>query len=268
MSESIKAICWLVIIICEFVAVFVWSDDRPDATVWKLRLGCIIVAVLALVPIFKLNTRRDHVHDYLGDLSGSFFNRKGFTFSFEAMAIDGTAYMYAYFQNQYDQPCVGQIALRPVNKLFRGRAKIETIRYKIDCAPAGFGFARIAIPIPQDLQGKPLQFEVGAAAEFPDGKGQRLRFDDGVFLRTGTDFVNSIGTANAIVSSLNIFGLLMGSMNSTNPAFAIISLPKGVAEHVPDQRVPEVQTLWQLDDEPIEGGIRRLLNQGLPSQRC
>ena len=66
-----------------------------------------------------------------------------------------------------------------------------------------------------------------ASVRYPDGKGQRLRFFDGVFLRSDTNFGNSFGTALAIA------GAATGSIALTQPATVAIELPGGVAQDIP-----------------------------------
>ena len=246
MGESTKAICALLLIIGAIAGAIAWTADRPDTTTWGFRIGGPTLAILALVLILKLHSRADLVDDYLRDHAGTYFNRDGFGFAFIATAVDGIAYMDAYFQNQHDKPCTGRIALRPARGFFMNRAKIDTMTYEIACAPAAFGFARLAIPIPETLQGKRQSFEVGASAHYPAGKGQRLRFHDGVFLRTNTNFGNSVGTA------LTVAGAATGSLVLSKPATVTVVLPVGVAEAIPENLVPEITTLWRLGDPPLE----------------
>jgi len=246
MGESTKSVCALVMVVGIVVAAVAWTTDRPDATTWTFRIGGLVMTVLALGFILKLHFRADVAHDYLRSRTGTYFNRDGFCFAFVATAVDGIAYLDAYFQSQRDKPCVGRIALRPARGFFMTRAKIESITYEIECPAAGFGFARIAVPISEKLQGKAQSFEVGASVSYPDGKGERLRFHDGVFLRSNTNFGNSFGTA------LTVAGAATGSLILSKPATAKIELPLGVAEDVPDCLAPEINVLWQLGDPPIE----------------
>jgi hypothetical protein len=151
MGESTKAICAVMLIVGAIASAIAWTADQPDAVTWSFRIGGPTLALLALGLILKLHFRADLAHDYLRDRAGTYFNRDGFCFAFVATAADGIAYMDAYFQNQRDKPCVGRIALRPARGFLMGRTKIETITYEIECAPAAFGYARIAIPIPEKL---------------------------------------------------------------------------------------------------------------------
>lgn len=246
MGESTKSVCALLMIVGVIATALAWTADRPDATTWGFRIGGPITVILALGLILKLQVRADLEHDYLRPLTGTYFNRDGFCFAFVVTAVDGIAFMDAYFQTQYDRPSLGRIALRPARGFFMTRAKIDSITFEIECPPAGFGFARIAIPIPEKLQGKRQSFEVGASVRYPEGKGRRIRFHDGVFLRSNTNFGNSFGTA------LTVAGAATGSILLSKPATATINLPTGVIEDIPDNLVSETKTLWRMGEPALE----------------
>lgn len=246
MNESIKAVAAVVMIVCAVGAAIAWTTGRPDVTTWGFRIGGPVLVVLCLAVILMPYFRKDLAHDYLRDRARTYFNRDGFGFAASATAVDGTAYMDLYFQNQYDKPCVGRVALRPARGFFLTRAKIDTILYEIQCAPGAFGFARLAVPVPEDLQGKRQSFEVGASVDYPDGKGNRLRFHDGLFLRANTNF------GDAFTTALTVAGLFTGSIVISTPATVKVDLPANVATEIPVKLAPEVNTLWRLGDPPLD----------------
>jgi len=245
MGESIKAVCSLILIVAPLVGIGAWMQDQPGAIAWSFRIGSIIAPVLALGTILKLHFRADVAFDYLRKQAGTYFNRDGFCFALSAVAEDHIAYVVAHFQNQRDRPCRGRIALRPARGFFLGRANLDVIVFDIECAPAAFGMARLAVPLPENLQGKRQAFEVGASVDHLDEKGQTLRFHDGVFLRTNSNFGNPFGTAVAVA------GLLGGAVVINQPAKATIQLPIGVAESLEGSEMPEIVTLWKLGDPPL-----------------
>ena len=246
MSESIKAVCVLVLVVACFATVFAWFADRPDALTWSFRVGCPIVAVLAVGLIFVLNSRADVAPDYLHRCAGNYFNRGGFCFALAAIPVDGVCYLVAYFQNQRDQPCLGRIALRPARGFFLRRAKIETITFEVNCEPAAFGWTRIPVPLIDELQGRRQTFEVGASVDYRQGKGHRLRFRDGIFIRANSNF------GNAFATTVIVAGTLTGHIVLTRPATTTIALPSGVAEDIPEELKPETETLWRLGDPTLE----------------
>ena len=248
MGESTKAVCTLVMIIGVFAAVFGWSADRPTETEWGLRIGGPAAASMAIIIILALHFRADLAHDYLRPITGSYFNRDGFCFALVATAVDGIAYLDVYFQTQFDRPCQGRIAVRPARGFFLTRAKIDTITFDIDCPAAGFGFVRFAIPVPAKLQGKKQSFEVGASASHPEGKGKRLRFHDGVFLRTNSNFSKPFGTA-ALIAGAATASIPLVAL--AQPVTTSVALPSGVAEEIPENLEPVLKILWKLGDSDL-----------------
>ncbi len=246
MGESTKSTCALLMIVSAVTAALAWMDDRPDLTTWLLRICGLIVATLSLCLILTLHFRNDFEHDYLRSSFRTYFNRDGLCFAFSVTVTNGIAFIHAHFQTQYDRRSIGRIALRPARVFLIGRAGIDTITFNIDCPPAGFGVARIAFPIPKHLQGERQSFEVGAAVKYPNGKGHRIRFHDGVFLRPDTDFVDSVGSALTVASAA------AGSMVRLGTVTTTIDLPLGVAEELPSTPEPESKILWQLGEPALE----------------
>ena len=82
----------------------------------------------------------------------------------------------------------------------------------------------VKIAVPVQLQGKAVSFDVGATVEFPDGKGKRLRFNDGVFLRTNARHKDGVQT------TLMIAGLATGRIVYFSPATTKILLPSNVLD--------------------------------------
>jgi hypothetical protein len=245
MSESIKASFGAVVAIASIAAIAAWMMPADHEVKWGIRIGAPILAVVALVPILILQYRPDKVPDYLQERVAKYFNRDGFCFSFIATPLGGVAHLDAYFQNQYERPCIGRIGLRPAWGIFQKAANIEAVTYEIECGPGAFGFARVAIPVPAELQGKIVTFEVGASVNYPKGKGKRLRFSDGLFLRANANFGNNFATA------LTIAGAAAGAIVWTTPAKTRVLLPRGVAQEIAEDVSTETRTLWRLGDPPL-----------------
>ena len=245
MGESIKAVCVLLMIVAALVAAAFWCDDRPDATTWIVRLASSGFVVVALAVILKLHFRADALPDYLLTTAGEYFNRDGFCFALGTTVVDGVAYLNIYFQNQYDQPCCGRVAIRPARGFWMTRSEIQTVGMEIDCDAGAFGVARSALPLLREVQGKPQTFEVGASVSYGPGKRRRHRFHDGIFLRANSDF------GNALATSAFVAGALCGKIIILHPATATLTLPSGVAEEVFQGDRVEIETLWRLGDSPL-----------------
>lgn len=244
MVESVKALLSLFMIVAGMTAALAWFEDQPDQTTWILRISGPLVALLTLTVLLGLHFRRDVVPDYLQKAMGGYFNRDGFCFAFATDVVDGVCQLHTYFQNQYERPCVGRIALRPARGFF-SRASIDTIIFEIPCEAAGFGVVTLPIGLPREVQGKRQSFEVGASVEYPDGRGQRLRFRDGVFLRANEKFGDSFSNILAVA------GAVGGAIVLTTPAKVTMTLPANVADTLPIDVETRMQTHWKLNDAPL-----------------
>lgn len=248
MSESVKSVCALVFAVALIGGILAWLLDQPGPTMWAFRVGCPVVAVGALGVILGLQGRKDLAPDYLHGQVGGYFNRDGFCFGFRAVAKSELCVLEAYYQNQMDQASVGRIALRPAKGFWLGRAPIENVTFEIACDPGAFGVVRMPLPVPEKLQGKTQAFEVGASVKYPSGKGRKVRFRDGIFLRANSKFGNKFGTA------LTVAGAAGGMIVLSSPATVKLKLPEDVVETLPDDLPPpKVKTLWKLGDAPLEG---------------
>jgi hypothetical protein len=245
MGESFKAMCVLVLIVAALVAAVAWIDEQPSSTTWIVRIGMPLLAVLALAVVLKLHFRTDLVPDYLRAAMGDYFNRDGFCFAFKATAVEGVAYLNVFFQNQYDQPCRGRIAIRPARGFWMTRPEIPTVALEIDCSPAAYGVAKVAMPLMPEILGKKQRFEVGASVDYAQGNRHRLRFRDGVFLRANSEFGNAFATA------VSVTGVLCGNVVLSSPATATIAIPTDVTQELPQGNRPSITTLWKLGDPPL-----------------
>ena len=227
------------------VAFLTWMIDRPDALIWSFRIGGAVTAALGVFLFLKACVLKDVESDYLRLIQKHYFRRDGFCFTSVVTAEEGVAVMKVYFQSQYDQPSVARVALRPSRRLFLARPAIFPIIFEIDCPPAGVGVARIAFSIPHDLQGQLQSFEVGLSVQYPHGKGQRVRFHEGLLLRTNANFGDSFSTG------LTIIAACVGILTLSRLATAKIKLPVGVAGELSVPSEPEVIVLWQLGDRDL-----------------
>lgn len=246
MGQSFKALCSLALIAAIGVTAAAWLDVFPNRTTWIARVVSPLIAFALVGVLLKLHRRQDRVPDYLQAATGVYFNRDGFCFGFATSVAGGMCLMHAYFQNQFERPCLDRIALRPSRGFFLNRAQIEWITFEIRCDAAAFGVATLPIALPQDVQGKAQSFEVGASVEYPDGKGKRLRYRDGIFLRTNTNFGSAFGAA------VKVLGAMSGHIVLSKPASVTISLPNEVAAALPADAVSDIKTLWKLGDPPLD----------------
>jgi len=246
MREALKVLCVVIFMFATPAFAIGWTDPTNGAVSVFLRYGCPVLAVLGFAGFLKIHFRPDLAPDYLYHHVGTYLNRGGFCFGFRTSVVDRICYLEVFFQNQQDKPCVGRVGLRPARGFFLGRANIKPIAIEIKCEAAAFGTAKIAIPVPSELQGKRQPFNVGASVLYLNGKGRTLRFRDGIVLRANSNF------GNAFATTLMVVGALTGSIVWTTPDNAILDLPTGVDEDVTDSSGPEVRMLWKLGDPHLE----------------
>ncbi len=220
--------------------------DRPDALVWSFLIGGVVTAILGSGLFLRLYFRRDIACDYLRSVNSTYFNCDGFCLATEVTIEGGVAWMKTYFQSQYDKPSVARVALRPARGIFMRRAPIDPMVFEVECPPAGFGVTRIAFPIPHELQGRHQSFEIGASIQYPEGKGLRIRFNEGVLLRTNANFGNTFDTV------LSLAGIWAGFLVFSRPTATRMKLPVGVAQNLPQADEPEVVVMWQLGDPKLD----------------
>lgn len=243
MGESTKAVAALVMIVGVVVAGFAWIDDRPNFTTWTCLYGGVGVAAIAGAFLVGLQLRSDHEVDYLRDAFGTYFNRDGFCFAVRPCEREGRAFLDLYYQLQFEGPCTAQVWLRhKVKWAQQGAPTIDPLVCQVHCPPGGLGVVRFPIAIPEELQGKSQSFEVGAAVTYPQGKGERLRFHDGVWLRSDSAFQMAFDTA------LTLAGAAAGTIVLSKPATTVLLLPQGVESRLPADQTPEVETFWKLGD--------------------
>ena len=219
--------------------------DKPNGTIWLFRLMGPLTTLVFLSIVFALHFKRDVEEDYLKAHFDSYFNRDGFCFAFASSITDGIGFIDVYYQNQFSEPCVGQIAVRPEKDYLGLHDEIGTLIFKIECAGAEFGLTRCSIPIPEELQGVNQYFEVGASVDYPFGKGDRLRFRDGIRLRTNQDFKNSFA------KTLTVAGAATGNIVLQKPATTRLYLPDDVAYSL-DKQIRETRTIWKPGQPPLE----------------
>jgi hypothetical protein len=245
MRETIRVTCMLIVAGSIFAAALAWGNDRPTISTWIWRIGGVMLGLAGLAGFLIAHFQKDEVPDYLFERLGTYFECNGFCFMGRAIEYDRKCYLEVYFQNQQDMPSVGSIALQPSLGFFLTRANLDPIRLEIQCAPAAFGVARLAIPVPAEFQGTLQSFEVGATVEYPMGKGDTVRFRDGIVVRKNADLFNAVGTA------LTVAGAMTGQLILTKPATLSLHFPKNVQAELPPGTKSEVITLWKLGDKPL-----------------
>lgn len=189
MRESTKAVCVLAMIVAVVVAVFVWTDDRPSTTVWLCRWGTIVVFLAALAMYWRVHLkplRRDKIPDQLKQRFGNYYNCGGFCFAFVPCLDQYEPHLRMWFQNQHERPCRATVYLAPIRHFWAKRPQVEKIEVPLTCD--GGECYSIAVPIATsaEMAGKKVICNVSADVEYPEKRGKRLMFHEGMQVSAGS----------------------------------------------------------------------------------
>ncbi len=218
------------------------------AVLWAVRLGPLVLAA-GLVTVFLCLTRRkSKVPEFLRARAKDFFERKGFCFTFEVAARDGQCCVLLWFENRYDRPCRAAVEVNDVCG-WRGDKQVDGfVISNIECGPAAFGVARVPFAVPGKHQGEPLTFNVGASVDYPEGRGETLRFRQGLESpSTSRPFGDSPGATRSL-------GVKKGSEDAVFASWTV-TFPKGIPEEPPPDAGIKIATLWKLGDPVPEDGV-------------
>lgn len=246
MAQALTTACQLGLLLGAPASVLVWYLEPPGMIVWMLRIVFPGVTALSLGVLVGRLLSPELSHDYLRAVVGKYFTRDGLAFALHVSDDEGIAYLNVLFQNQYDEPCIALIAVRPGRGFWMNRPAMPTLLLDIECPPAGFGAVRAPLPIPTSLQGKRVVFEVGASVDYPDGKGQRLIFHDGTQLHADHNFGDRS-------RKLLFWPALILTLSVLGPESVKLRLPRYVADELAHDDVPgELAIFWQSGDPPLE----------------
>ncbi|EAQ80909.1 hypothetical protein [Blastopirellula marina] len=237
MSEFVKTVLTLMLIGSVLIASIAWWNDRPNEVVWTARIGFSLLAAALFSVLIRRRRPQDRATDYLAVFGARYFNRDGFCFDIDASADDGVCYLVIAYQSQYSKRSEGRIAIRPTSGSWMSRPQFASICVDLAINPGEYGVLRLPVPVSKKLQGKTVSFEIGAAVCYPDGKGERLRFADGVLLRDNQEFGDTFTTEVIDAAAASRFAL-------TSPVVIRVLLPAEVATEFNRDQTIERETAW------------------------
>ncbi|HEV7280460.1 MAG TPA: hypothetical protein VGN57_09640 [Pirellulaceae bacterium] len=215
-------------------AASVWLAGPNAQLPWGYHVVFSLLIVWAVALLTSIVVRKDHVPDLLGTIAkNGYYTCEGFCFAFAFEARDGVAFLRVWFQNQYERPCVAEIGLCPTPRLLRRAPRFECVGLRVECGPAAMGVATLAMPVPADLQGKSLLFDVGASVKYPQGGGRRLRMYVGLPVYWSARRVGK-----------------WPRHKDNRPVE--LRLPSDVDAAIEGDRYQSVRTFWRLGDTPLE----------------
>lgn len=239
-----------------FMCGFVWLmsivafTPRMSATgiaiTWFFRilspLGFIAFGWLFVKLLFRKNLAPDYLHSIINP----YFRQNGLCFGVIPTTDDGRTCPDLYFMSQFNRPSKAKIVLRPAPIGFtQKRADIRPVIFEIECPPGGFGCVRVRFPFPTSLQGETQRFEIGATVTYPEGKGNRIRFENGMEGTVDAEFGGKMTNGR-------IADLLAAILPLSSPAAVEFQLPTGNSESHSTSANAESQIYWQVGEPEID----------------
>jgi hypothetical protein len=238
MTTNKRGLSQLSLLVAVTCAIWVWAFPRSaDTTVWILRLLAPLVATLLLFLLIRDELREDDLPDLIRQIVRKCFERDGLCFAFVPTVADGICWMNVYYQNRFENACTARIVLQPESKS-KPPSPLLGIDARVECGGGAFGVLNIPWPIPADLQGRAMRFEVGCEISYPTGRGKTLRYREGLSVGSPGGGLGAVETAAL---------LLVGIHYISHPASLSLALPSGVVEAIPAELGPTRETLWQPD---------------------
>lgn len=247
MSRAIRTLMHVIIIAAAVVTPLIWMPlVRPSAQIWGFRFGLPIAAVVMIWLLLRKSESIADPTDHLRNHSGHYFERRGLCFHPRLVAIDGVCWLEVHFQGRYLGVCRARVELLP--RPYNHRLLLEPMAIDFKCAGGEFGVARGPVAIPPAALGKKVCCDVIAHVDYPRGKRRMIRRQEGILVGSETT-QRSFTVGNSLAAEL------LSTTGYTNPsqtAITILEVPTGVAESVPADAKPVVQTL-AMPDLPTGG---------------
>jgi hypothetical protein len=168
--------------------------------------------------------------DLLRQRVGHYLDADGLCFAPQIeTSSDGYALMAVYFQNRYGGRAFAHVRVLPPRRSCSvARLDLPELRFTIECPGGAFGAIRRPLAIPAEYQGAELRFSIAADVMYPDGRGELLRYRDGLSVDSNRNLSLVRRSRKALMK------LATGQAPVAAPARAMLTLPQGVRETIPD----------------------------------
>ena len=221
-------------------ALFLWIGGDVDhftpETNRMIWIGSTIVFVISLAGVVWAVTRRDKVPDFLAAITGNYYQHDGFCFVVLPTVANGLLTLTMLAQNKFSERCEATLAFKP----WADRERFLPEQVELSLPPAALVAMRIPVAVPDHLQGKSVEVEIFATARYPDGRGQLLRFREGL----------TVGRPPNAVKDTVITALFaaIGFLYVSSPATLDIKLSTELANCLMDDISTTTTVLWKLGD--------------------
>lgn len=258
MSKNQKIWLSFAMVMCGFVWLMSATAYAPAMSASGIAMSWFFMILSPIVFIalgwlfIKLLLRKDLAPDYLHSIINPYFKQNGLCFGAIPTTDDGNTCIDLYFMSQFNRPSTAKIVLRPAPiGLMQKRADIRPVVVEIACPPGGFGCARVPFPFPTNLQGKIQRLEIGATVTYPEGKGDRIRFKNGLECTIDAEFGGKLTNGR-------IADVIAAILPLSSPAAVEFPLPTGNSESHSTSAKAESQIYWQVGEPEID--VQKLLD--------
>lgn len=240
MNQNLKAVLGAFVLMGGFTALVLCfgGDIEPDMRKAGAILGGFVVA--AAIALLIVALRKDKAPDFLKKLSAKYFQRDGLAFLVTPANEGGIAFLDCYFQNRYAGDCEANVVLTATSGNNAVGASRLSMTFPIQCPPAAFGRCRMYLPVARELQGSKVVFAVTAAAKFPRGKGQLIRYGEGLH----------VGKVGGNGLWLTLLGLLAGAIVFSRSAKITLAMPASTPPPI-EGPSPQIAIFWKLGN-PVD----------------
>ncbi len=227
---------------------------RPPL-LWVLRIGASLASIgLAAILVWAC-LRRSLVPDFLRQLRSTLLERDGVCFAVAPAIRGGLAYLHVAFENRYAAPCDFRVAIAGPPKFFQfNQQHFPGIDVVVECQGGMLGLIRAPIGVPVRFQGKRIKFRVTAETHYTGRRGMLLRFRGGTAVPATEQ--RQLGPVVFWLLSL-VTGQIHFWIHAKKAAALPLTFLDPVAEEVPAEAEPTVETLW-LPGDPVNGVVERL----------
>lgn len=232
-----------------FFSIAMWLPSHVVLThVWVLRI--VFPAVLFGLIFIALRGKRgvDRAPDFLASMFQSRQECNGLCFACDLDVRDGVAFLDVYFQNRYGRPCKATVQVM-LNVNFTVRPT-SLVHATFEVQGGAFGIARVPMAIPVKWQGREAPVLINASCQYAGGHGEKLRVRGGQIVGSCTPHPLAM-----------IAAILLGGMGALlirgEPIKGRLPFPGGVADEVPPNVKPEMETLWLPGDPEFDVSAMR-----------
>lgn len=235
MNETGKVLSGFFAVVAGFIAAAAWSLD-PVGKVWTVRLISTALSLSLFVFLIKALLKKDLAPDFLRMVGNSVFERSGFQFLIQPLTIDGEYCFRIWYQNRHMNSCKARILLTSQRDFLMKIPKVGPLFCELEIPSGGFGHYTVLLNAEKKYHGKKVSFGVYADTVWPQGKGELLRFRDGI----------NVGTLPGTSRDQILKVATLASGGISTPAKYVVTLPFEIKENpVGDW---EEEFLWKYGD--------------------